>query len=136
MDYTKWMTPEGVKTGIEFVVVLMTSVTALLSLLGYRNQAAKVAEAKEVIEAKEATILAHADTLQNATKVAVAIVQGVEKFSKGADPEDAQALKDAIKSTTTGMGVEHIVQPLVKAATENTGSAADALVTPPKNTPA
>lgn len=130
MDYSKWLTPEGVKTGIEFIVVMMTSITAVLSLLGYRTAAAKVTAAENTIEEKEATIVAHAGTIQNATKVAVALVQGVEKFSKNAKPEDAQALKDSITSVTTIMGVEHIVQPLVKAATENTGSASAALVTP------
>lgn len=123
MDWQKWLTPDGVKTIIELVIVAMSAVTAVLALLGQKDKAAKLEEAKDTLAAKE-------ETIANATKTAVAIVQGVEKFRDNATPEASAELKKQIMDVTQAMGVEHIVQPLVKAATEGTGSALAALAQP------
>jgi methylthioribose-1-phosphate isomerase len=123
MDLQHWLTPEGVKTIVELLVVLMSAVTAALSLLGYRKQAVELETAKDTIET-------HEQTIANATKTAVALVTGVQTFRDNAAPEHADALKQAIMDATKAFNVEHIVLPLVKAVTEGQGNAQSALVQP------
>lgn len=117
-----WGSPEGIKTLIQFILVAMAGVTAILSLIGQKAKAAEVADAKDKLEASTVKSAGFEAQVANASKVVVGIVQGVEAFRSKAPDEHGDALKTEIMAATKALGIEDVVRPVVKAITEGEGS--------------
>lgn len=131
-DWTKWASPDGLVAIATFVGVFLGVLTTILNLIGQKAAAAKVQAAQAETEVLKTDVQTHKDQIAAVSKAFVGVVQGVEQFRNAADPNVSETLKTTIQNVTSALGVENVVQPIVKAVTEGQGSVSDVL----KSTPA
>lgn len=114
-DGVDWLTPQNISAIIALLGFAAVVVVAVLNYIGKGEEAKKVAELSGKLKANETKLMKSVD-------VAKGIIKGVEGFRNNSDDEAKAAVAAEIKKATKEMGVEWLVNPIVKSVTEGQGS--------------
>lgn len=122
MNWSDWLTPQGLTALIGAVGTILTVGALILNLLGRKAQAQELTNARDELQANK-------QQLQSAVSTLRGVIQGVETAKGNMDPAQAKSLSATIQAVATKTGAQALLDPLVQTIQSGKADAPTLLAT-------
>lgn len=115
-----WLTPQGVSAALGLITTMLGLVAMILTLLGKKAVADQLTEAQK-------QVAAHQAQAQSAVEVLKGVIHAVEEHKKGLDDDAKADLVKTLQTTSTKLGIQPFLAPLVTAVQDGKADTASLL---------